>query len=689
LHIQIAKLQEALGRSTRLRVSVRWKLLGAFGIVVALMLGVGLFAVTRLGSDNQHLSVLASKIVPSTRAVGDINALMNKYRKDQLHYMVALPADRPLGAPGSIAGDLAEDLTLINGQLSAYRSAGLIQDPTDARLFNAFRADFAGYVALTAAFRPLADQGRVLQAGEVVGNGAGDAEYNKLKAVIAAWSDHEVKTAQAAEVASKASYNVSLALILTLLVVAVGIAVAVALVLARRTTRAVQDVAAAAKAISQGDIAQRVVVRSRDELGEMAADFDLMIDYLRSTVGIAETIAAGNLEVEVRPRSDNDVLGKALAVMTDSLRNLIDENGCLLAASREEANTDSLTALPNRRALMSDLETELADASLERQLTLTLLDLDGFKQYNDTFGHPAGDALLARVGGKLLRALEGSGRAYRMGGDEFCVLARVEGAAAAAIAERAVSALSEKGDGFNVGCSFGVATLPRDASTVADALGVADQRMYELKEGRASASRQSTDVLLKALSERSPGLGEHTSVVAQLALLTAQGLGLPEHEAKRIQLAGELHNVGKVAIPDTILNKPGPLDEEEWEFMRRHTVIGERILIAAPSLAHTAALVRSSHERHDGGGYPDGLSGEEIPLGASVIAVCDAFEAMTSQRPYSATISIADALAELRRCSGSQFRPRVVAAFCELIERPGSTALEARSEEHLAGLTSP
>ena len=136
-----------------------------------------------------------------------------------------------------------------------------------------------------------------------------------------------------------------------------------------------------------------------------------------------------------------------------------------------------------------------------------------------------------------------------------------------------------------------------------------------------------------------------------------------------------------------ILNKPGPLDAEEWEFMRRHTVIGERILIAAPSLAHTAALVRSSHERHDGTGYPDGLSGEEIPLGASIIAVCDAFEAMTAERPYSAAISIADALSELRRCSGSQFQPRVVTAFCELIERPGSTALEGRSEESLAGLT--
>jgi two-component system cell cycle response regulator len=468
-----------------------------------------------------------------------------------------------------------------------------------------------------------------------------------------------------------------LALILALLALAVVIAVSVALVLARRTTRAVRDVAAAAKAISQGDIDQRVLVSSRDELGEMALDFDSMIDYLRTTVGVAETIAAGDLEVEVRPRSDRDALGKALVVMTDSLRRLKAENERLLAATREEADTDALTALPNRRALMRDLDSQLADASEQRPLILTLFDLDGFKQYNDSFGHPAGDALLARLGGKLQRALEGSGGAYRMGGDEFCTLVAVDANGGADIARRAAGALSEKGEGFNVSCSYGVASAPRDASTAVDALSVADQRMYERKAGRASASRQSSDVLLTALMECSPGLGEHTGVVAQLAAMTARGLGLSEHETKRIELAGELHDIGKVAIPEAILNKPGPLDEEEWEFMRRHTLIGERILAAAPSLAHSADLVRSSHERYDGGGYPDGLAGSEIPLGASIITVCDAFDAMTSARPYGEAISVSDALAELRLCSGAQFDPRVVGTFCDLIEQPESLEHEA------------
>jgi diguanylate cyclase (GGDEF)-like protein len=647
-------------------VSVQTKMLGANGLVVVLMLVIGLIAITRLGSENQRLSTLASKVVPSTRAVGEINLLTEKYRKDQMSYILAKPAER--------LPDLGVDSALIYGQLRAYQAQGLIQNTAERRLLDSFQAAFARYVVLTAPFQALADQGRISQANEAVVSGPGDAEHDKMKAALAAWSDQQVKSARAAESASQSAYNAGLALILALLAAAVVIAVAVALFLARKTTRAVRDVAAAAKAISQGDIDQRVLVRTRDELGEMAEDFDSMIDYLRSTVGVAETIATGNLDVEIRPRSDRDALGKALVVMTASLRRLGADNERLLLASREEADTDALTTLPNRRALMRDLESQLANAGEEQQLAVALFDLDGFKQYNDTFGHPAGDALLARLGGKLKRALEGSGRAYRMGGDEFCMLAPVQENSGAAIAGRAAAALSEKGDGFKIGCSYGVAILPRDGATPADALSAADQRMYERKAGgHASASRQSTDVLLRALSERNPVLGEHVSVVAQLATMTAQGLALAEHETKRVGLAAELHDVGKVAVPDTILDKPGPLDEEEWEFMRRHPAIGERILIAAPSLAPAAELVRSSHEHYDGSGYPDRLAGEEIPVGAAIIAVCDAFDVMTSTRPYSAAMNVSDALAELNRCSGSHFNPRVVSAFCDVINRPDPT----------------
>jgi HD-GYP domain-containing protein (c-di-GMP phosphodiesterase class II) len=278
------------------------------------------------------------------------------------------------------------------------------------------------------------------------------------------------------------------------------------------------------------------------------------------------------------------------------------------------------------------------------------------------------------------RVLEGTAIAYRMGGDEFCVLGAPDrNGGGAAIAERAAEALSDKGKGFEIGCSYGVASLPQEASTASDALRLADQRMYERKAGRVSASRQSTNVLLKVLSEHSPGLHEHISEVAQLSTMVGEHLGLPEPEVKRIELAAQLHDIGKVAIPETILNKPGPLDGDEWNFMQRHTEIGERIISAAPSLAHAGELVRAHHEHYDGSGYPDGLAGEEIPIGARIISVCDAFGAMIKKRPYSDAVEVAEAIAELRRCAGTRFDPRIVQTFCELIQpaqspphRPGA-----------------
>jgi HD-GYP domain-containing protein (c-di-GMP phosphodiesterase class II) len=143
-------------------------------------------------------------------------------------------------------------------------------------------------------------------------------------------------------------------------------------------------------------------------------------------------------------------------------------------------------------------------------------------------------------------------------------------------------------------------------------------------------------------------------------------LGLDEGELPALRAAGALHDIGKLAIPDAILSKPGPLTEAEWEFVRRHTVIGERILRAAPALAAVGPLVRASHEHFDGAGYPDGAAGEEIPLASRIVAVCDAYDAMTSPRPYRTAMSPEGALAELRACAGSQFDPMVVDAFARV-----------------------
>jgi diguanylate cyclase (GGDEF)-like protein len=351
------------------------------------------------------------------------------------------------------------------------------------------------------------------------------------------------------------------------------------------------------------------------------------------------------------------------------------ENVAMLRTSRGEALTDALTGLGNRRALARALEELVPEAAPEQPLVLALFDLDGFKQYNDTFGHPAGDTLLVRLGGNLSAFLHGRGRAYRMGGDEFCALFRTAGEPYEATVRGAAAALSEQGDGFAITCSHGAIVLPVETEEPVEALRIADQRMYANKHaGRTSAGRQSKDVLLRALAERDPGLGTHAETVA-LAAATAEALGLTADEVEQVRHASELHDVGKVAIPDAILGKPGPLTEDEWAFVRRHPIIGERIILAAPALSRVAALVRSSHERWDGAGYPDALAGAAIPLGARIVAVADAYAAMTAGRPYRAARTPERALAELRACAGSQFDPAVVEAWSAAHERRGLPAV--------------
>jgi two-component system, cell cycle response regulator len=181
-------------------------------------------------------------------------------------------------------------------------------------------------------------------------------------------------------------------------------------------------------------------------------------------------------------------------------------------------------------------------------------------------------------------------------------------------------------------------------------------------------TRECIHVLQEVLSEHRHGLVHDCLRVARLARATGQQLELPEDELRCVELAGRLHDIGMVTVPDSILNKLGPLTSKEWALVRSHTEAGARIVGAAPALAGVAALVRSHHERHDGTGYPDGLRGNRIPFGACIVAVCDAFVAMMRNRPYTDAITVVEAIAELRRGSGSQFHPRVVDAFGEVFK---------------------
>ncbi|MEO8687920.1 MAG: diguanylate cyclase [Solirubrobacteraceae bacterium] len=338
------------------------------------------------------------------------------------------------------------------------------------------------------------------------------------------------------------------------------------------------------------------------------------------------------------------------------------DNLRMLRHARHDALTDSLTGLPNRRAFVDDLAGLLDTGGAVQRRALALFDLDGFKRYNDAYGHPAGDALLQRLSAELGDVVAGHGQAYRLGGDEFCLLLEADGSDG--VLRAAATALEARGDGFDVTASYGRVALPEDAADSEEALHLADRRMYAAKESRpSSAGIQTRSVLLKVLSEREPELHEHSTDVMALARGVARRLGLSPDEREIVARAAELHDIGKMAIPDAILGKPGPLDDREWRFMRRHTIIGEDILNAAPALQPVAALVRASHERWDGTGYPDGTAGEAIPEGARIVAVCDAFSAMLQERPYQPGLTVGEAVAEIERCAGEHFDPRVVAAF--------------------------
>ncbi len=319
--------------------------------------------------------------------------------------------------------------------------------------------------------------------------------------------------------------------------------------------------------------------------------------------GLTQTIdAAGRAYAARAQRTRDDVLvgsGLAIALLFCAFaffqhraetakavsERLADENWRLLDTSREEARTDALTGLANRRALIADL-TAVLDGDCGRRAILILFDLDGFKQYNDSFGHPAGDMLLQRLGARLRGGRDARWAGRRTGWAATSSACSPRPRTRSGRCGRRGRRSQERGDAFEVGSSYGVAELPDEASSVAMALHVADVRLYDDKaSGRPSADRQTTDVLMALISERGAHLLEHVERVSDLTELCARRMGLSDSDTRQAALAARLHDVGKAAIPDAIVSKPGTLDAAEWEFIHRHTVIGEQIIAAAPALA--------------------------------------------------------------------------------------------------------
>jgi diguanylate cyclase (GGDEF)-like protein len=353
------------------------------------------------------------------------------------------------------------------------------------------------------------------------------------------------------------------------------------------------------------------------------------------------------------------------------------------------ALTDPLTGLGNHRHFHERLQHELTDAeSAGSSVSLVLVDIDDFKHVNDRYGHPVGDRLLGQVAARLRQG----GESFRLGGDEFAVLLPdIEACDAMSVARSIVERVSAA-DLEHVGpvtVSAGVATFPLQGVGRDELIRLADSALYRAKEdgkNRArtyesalveleelqhlgesddrSARYRAAASLAKAVDARDAYTGSHSERVSELAARLALRIGLDEKQVELTRIAASLHDLGKLAIPEEILRKPGALNESERLVLQRHPQIGHRMLESL-GVEPVAECVLHHHERWDGDGYPNRLRGEEIPLGARIIFVADAYDAITSERVYRRSLTSGEALEELERCSGTQFDPRIVGALAE------------------------
>ena len=434
---------------------------------------------------------------------------------------------------------------------------------------------------------------------------------------------------------------------------------------------------------------------------------------------------------------------RRLAILAERLRDAADE-GALIAIEAEHvgdprlraafrgladrvadtwrlATVDQLTGIPNRQAVLSRVEEEILRAArYHRPLSVILVDLDQFKRLNDTHGHAAGDLILRHVAQLLSASVRAVDFAGRYGGEEFLVvLPETDADAAASLAEKLRRIIGGSdvrlpdGERVTVTMSAGVAgghgdvlgsdALVRDADAAlysAKALGRnqvfvfresddqdtvrrspirAEARSQALDVGRAALAA-AQDALLRSLAERASWAGRPSTLIAEASVALARSIDLPAGELDRIRAASLLHDLGKLAIPDEILSKRGDLAASEWRVVTEHPKIGQVVLEQAGALRDAATIVLHHHEWYDGRGYPHGLAGTEIPIGARIVSIADAYEAMIGGRPYRDAITHDEAIAELRRQAGVQFDPELVEMFALLY--PTGVPWEPEKHDH-------
>jgi diguanylate cyclase (GGDEF)-like protein len=370
-----------------------------------------------------------------------------------------------------------------------------------------------------------------------------------------------------------------------------------------------------------------------------------------------------------------------------------------------------VTDLLNHRAFHGRFTAAVGQAAKSNQpLSVLMMDLDDFKLFNDTYGHIKGDQVLKSVAVTLNATCPETAIAARYGGDEFIVvIPGDDGQIAAELAKNMRQEMIRLGfskegseNSVPIGVSCGIASFPEDGIKPNELVACADWNMYRAKANKEGIARTSAldqhkkslrtedsfqilDAMVIAVDNKDRYTRKHSEDVTEYAIWIAEELGHSEEAIKTLRLAGLLHDVGKIGVPDDILRKPGKLTAEEYEIMQRHPALGGMIASAIPGMSQIVDGVRSHHERWDGKGYPDQFAGEDIPLLGRILAVADAFSAMTTDRPYRKGMAWEDALEEIRKNVGTQFDPTIARAFLKVAEsRLAEGGLEQRPDGEAA-----
>ena len=387
---------------------------------------------------------------------------------------------------------------------------------------------------------------------------------------------------------------------------------------------------------------------------------------------------------------------------------IIIENAQLYTHANIRANTDELTGLYNHRHFHERLEQEIARGSrFGNTFSLIMMDIDLFKAYNDIYGHLAGDQVLRKVGKYIESSIRSIDLAFRYGGEEFAIIlpeARLDDAYK--VAERIRKTIESKTSSraMPITVSLGLANWPNDGVMKEEIIGRADVALYRAKQTGRNRACLSSDVLKPEtpligaeLEARPRALSiiyalaatvdakdsytyGHSRKVSEYSVAMAEALKLPQDRITTIRSAGLLHDIGKIGIPDSILNKKAPLTEEEWKPIKAHPELGVEILRHVIDLVNCLPAILHHHEHLDGSGYPAGLSGDSIPLEARILAIADAYDAMTSLRSYRERLSSQEAINELRRGAGTQFDPVLVEVFCKIVQQTETRKLGTKVE---------